>query len=68
MIENHNARKLAYSYTAGEDPLSIKIIMNDNIIDDGNKVYVLSIGTPPEKYYDFLNIIQTINDSFKIIN
>ena len=67
MIDNHNARKLGYSYTAGEDPLSIKIIMTHNIIDDGNKVYVLSLGTPPDKYYDFLNIIQTMNDSFKIL-
>jgi hypothetical protein len=68
MTDNYNARKLAYSYTAGEDPLSIKIIMTHNIIDDGNKVYVLSFGTPPDKYYDFLNIIQTMNDSFKILN
>jgi hypothetical protein len=68
MIDNHNARKLAYSYTAGEDPLSIKIIMNHNIIADGNKVYVLSFGTPPDKYYDFINIIQTMNNSFKILN
>jgi hypothetical protein len=68
MIDNQNARKLAYSYTAGEDPLSIKIIMTDNIIDDGGKVYVLSLGTPPDKYYNFISIIQTMNNSFKILN
>ena len=68
MIDNHNARKLAYSYTAGEDPLSIKIIMTDNIIDDEGKVYVLSLGTPPDKYYNFISIIQTMNNSFKILN
>ena len=66
IIDNHNARKLSYSYLAGEDPLSINLIMNHNIISDGNKVYVLSFGTPPDKYYNYLNIIQTMINSFKI--
>ena len=65
IIDNHNARKLSYSYTAGVDPLSIKLIMNHNIITDGNKVYVLSFGTPPDKYYNYINIIQTMINSFK---
>jgi len=68
IIDNHNARKLAYSYTAGVDPLSIKLIMNHNIISDGNKVYVLSFGTPPDKYYNYINILQTMINSFKIFN
>ena len=42
MIDNHNGRKLSYSYIAGVDPVSIKLIMNHTIISDGNKVYVLS--------------------------
>ena len=66
IIDNHNARKVSYSYTAGVDPLSIKLIMNHNIISDGNKVYVLSFGTPPDKYYNYINIIQTMINSFKI--
>jgi hypothetical protein len=66
IIDNHNARKLSYSYTAGVDPLSVKLIMNHNIISDGNKVYVLSFGTPPDKYYNYINIIQTMINSFKI--
>jgi hypothetical protein len=65
IIDNHNARKLSYSYTAGVDPLSIKLIMNHNIIPDGDKVYVLSFGTPPDKYYNYINIIQTMINSFK---
>ena len=67
IIDNHNARKLSYSYTAGVDPLSVKLIMNHNIISDGNKVYVLSFGTPPDKYYNYINIIQTMINSFKIL-
>jgi hypothetical protein len=67
IIDNHNARKLSYSYTAGVDPLSIKLIMNHNIITDGNKVYVLSFGTPPDKYYNYINIIQTMINSFKTL-
>jgi hypothetical protein len=67
MIDNHNARKLSYSYIAGVDPLSIKLIMNHNIILDGNKVYVLTFGTPPDKYYDYLIIIQKMINSFKIL-
>ncbi len=67
IIDNHNARKLSYSYTAGVDPLSIKLIMNHDIITDGNKVYVLSFGTPPDKYYNYINIIQTMINSFKTL-
>ena len=67
IIDNHNARKLSYSYLAGEDPLSINLIMNHNIISDGNKVYVLSFGTPPDKYYNYINIIQTMINSFKTL-
>jgi hypothetical protein len=65
-IDNHNGRKLSYSYIAGEDPLSIKLIMNHNIILDGNKVYVLSFGTPPNKYYEYSSLIQKIINSFNI--
>jgi hypothetical protein len=67
MIDNHNGRKLSYSYIAGIDPLSIKLIMNHNIISDGNKVYVLTFGTPPDKYYEYLGIIQKMVNSFKIL-
>jgi hypothetical protein len=67
MIDNHNGRKLSYSYIAGVDPLSIKLIMNHNIILDDNKVYVLTFGTPPDKYYDYLSIIQKMINSFKIL-
>jgi hypothetical protein len=65
IIDNHNARKIAYSHIA-VDPL-IKLIMNHNIISDANKVYVLSFGTPPDKYYDYINIIQKMINSFKIL-
>ena len=67
MIDNHNGRKLSYSYIAGVDPVSIKLIMNHIIISDGNKVYVLSFGTPPEKYYEYLSIINKMINSFKIL-
>jgi len=67
MIDNHNGKKLAYSYIAGVDPVSIKLIMNHNIIPDGNKVYVLSFATPPDKYYEYLSIIQKMINSFKIL-
>ncbi|MGZ8855311.1 MAG: PsbP-related protein [Nitrososphaeraceae archaeon] len=67
MIDNHNGKKLAYSYIAGVDPLSIKLIMNHHIISDGNKVYVLSFATPPDKYYEYLSIIQKMINSFKIL-
>ncbi|MDW3625367.1 MAG: PsbP-related protein [Nitrososphaeraceae archaeon] len=67
MIDNHNGRKLSYSYIAGVDPVSIKLIMNHTIISDGNKVYVLSFGTPPDKYYEYLSIINKMVNSFKIL-
>ena len=67
MIDNHNGRKLSYSYLAGVDPASIKLIMEDNIIPDGNNVYVLSFGTPPDKYYQYLSIIHKMINSFKIL-
>jgi len=67
MIDNHNGRKLSYSYIAGIEPLSIKLIMNHNIISDGNKVYVLTFGTPPDKYYEYVSIIQKMVNSFKIL-
>jgi hypothetical protein len=67
MIDNHNGRKLSYSYIAGVDPLSIKLIMNHTIISDGNKVYVLSFGTPPDKYYEYLSIMNKMVNSFKIL-
>jgi hypothetical protein len=67
MIDNHNGRKLSYSYIAGVDPLIIKLIMNHTIISDGNKVYVLSFGTPPDKYYEYLSIINKMVNSFKIL-
>ena len=66
MIDNHNGRKLSYSYIAGEGPLSIKLVMNHNIISDGNKVYVLSFGTTPDKYYEYSSLIQKMINSFKI--
>jgi hypothetical protein len=67
IIDNHNGRKLSYSYLAGIAPLSIKLIMNHNIISDGNKVYVLTFGTPPDKYYEYLSIVQKMVNSFKIL-
>jgi hypothetical protein len=67
MIDNHNGRKLSYSYIAGVDPVNIKLIMNHTIISDGNKVYVLSFGTPPDKYYEYLSIINKMVNSFKIL-
>src|SRR5687767_14452838 len=67
MIDNHNGRKLSYSYIAGVDPLRIKLIMNHYIISDGNKVYVLSFGTPPDKYYEYVSIINKMVNSFKIL-
>ena len=67
MIDNHNGRKLSYSYIAGVDPVSIKLIMNHTIISDGNEVYVLSFGTPPDKYYEYLSIINKMVNSFKIL-
>ncbi len=68
IIDNHNGRKLSYSYLAGIAPLSIKLIMNHNIISDGNKVYVLTFGTPPDKYYEYLSIVQKMVNSFKILD
>jgi hypothetical protein len=67
MIDNHNGRKLSYSYISGIEPLSIKLIMNHNIISDGTKVYVLTFGTPPDKYYEYLSIVQKMVNSFKIL-
>jgi len=67
MIDNHNGRKLSYSYLAGVDPASIKLIMEHNIIPNGNNVYVLSFGTPPDKYYEYLSIIHKMINSFKIL-
>jgi hypothetical protein len=67
MTDNHNGRKLSYSYLAGVDPASIKLIMEHNIIPDGNNVYVLSFGTPPDKYYEYLSIIHKMINSFKIL-
>ncbi|MGH9980814.1 MAG: PsbP-related protein [Nitrososphaeraceae archaeon] len=65
-IDNHNGIKLSYSYIAGEDPLRIKLIMNHNIISDGNLVYVLSFGTTPDKYYEYSSLIQKMINSFNI--
>src|SRR5215210_8048363 len=67
MLDNHNGRKLSYSYLAGVDPASIKLIMEHNIIPNGNNVYVLSFGTPPDKYYEYLSIIHKMINSFKIL-
>jgi hypothetical protein len=67
MIDNHNGRKLSYSYLAGVDPASIKLIMEHNIIPNGNNVYVLSFGTPPDKYYEYLSIIHKMINSFNIL-
>ena len=67
MIDNHNGRQLSYSYLAGVDPASIKLIMEHNIIPNGNNVYVLSFGTPPDKYYEYLSIIHKMINSFKIL-
>ncbi|HJT84171.1 MAG TPA: DcrB-related protein [Nitrososphaeraceae archaeon] len=68
IIDNHEARKISYSYIAGNDPLSIELIMNHNLILDNDRVYVLSFGTPPDKYYNYINLIQQMIDSFKILN
>ena len=40
--------------------------MNNNIISDGNKVYVLSFGTTPDKYYEYSSLIQKMINSFNI--
>ena len=68
IIDNHNARKLSYSYIAGVDPLSIKLIMTHYIISEGNKIYVLSFGTPPDKYYGYISTVEKMINSFKITN
>lgn len=68
MIDNHKGQKLSYSYLAGVDPAIIKLIMEHNIISHGNNVYVLSFGTPPDKYYEYLSIIHKMINSFKILD
>ena len=67
-IDNHDARKISYTYIAGEGPLSIKLLMIHNIIYDNDKIYVLTYGTQPNKYYEDIEMIQKIYDSFKFLS
>jgi hypothetical protein len=65
--ENIQSRTISYSYLAGIPPLSTKLVMTTEIISYNDKIYVLSFGTPPDKYYDFLSVMKEIFDSFEIL-
>lgn len=62
------SRTISYSYLAGMPPISTKLVMTTEILAYADKVYVLSFGTPPNKYYDLLPVMNEIFDSFKILN
>lgn len=62
------SRTISYSYVAGLKPMSAKFVMTHEIFLVKDKIYVLSFGTPPDKYYDFLPIAEKIFDSFSITN
>ncbi len=63
---NYNVTHIAYSYRAGMDKLDIKLVMTHDIVAFKDRVYVLTFGTPPNSYYDFLQIIQQMLSSFRI--
>lgn len=62
------SRTISYSYVAGLKPMTAKFVMTHEIFFVKDKIYVLSFGTPPDKYYDFLPIVEKIFDSFFITN
>ncbi|MDR4512523.1 MAG: DUF1795 domain-containing protein [Nitrososphaeraceae archaeon] len=66
--DNIQSRTISYSYLAGIPPISTKIVMTTEIFSYGDKVYVLSFGTPPNKYYDLLPVMNEIFESFQILN
>jgi hypothetical protein len=66
--DNLPSRTISYSYVAGMIPMSTKIVMTHEIFFYNDKIYVLSFGTHPDKYYDFLPIAEKIFDSFSITN
>lgn len=66
--DNIQSRTISYSYLAGMPPISTKLVMTTQIFAYADKVYVLSFGTPPNKYYDLLPVMDEIFDSFKILN
>lgn len=66
--DNLPSRTISYSYVAGLIPMTTKFVMTHEIFLYNYKIYVLSFGTPPDKYYDFLPIAEKIFDSFSITN
>ncbi|MDX1370984.1 MAG: hypothetical protein R3321_00850 [Nitrososphaeraceae archaeon] len=66
--DNIQSRIISYSYLAGIPPISTKLVMTTEIFSYGDKVYVLSFGTPPNKYYDTLPVMNEIFESFQILN
>lgn len=66
--DNIQSRIISYSYLAGIPPISTKLVMTTEIFSHGDKVYVLSFGTPPNKYYDILPVMNEIFESFQILN
>lgn len=66
--DNIQSRIISYSYLAGIPPISTKLVMTTEIFSYGDKVYVLSFGTPPNKYYDILPVMNEIFESFQILN
>jgi len=66
--DNIQSRIISYSYLAGIPPISTKLVMTTEIFSYGDKVYVLSFGTPPNKYYDILPVMNEIFESFQILD
>ena len=66
--DNLPSRTISYSYVAGLKPMTTKFVMTHEIFFFNDMIYVLSFGTPPDKYYDFLPIAEKIFDSFSITN
>lgn len=62
----YNATNLTYSYLAGTAKMNIKLVMSHYIILFKENIYVLTFGTQPNKYYDFLPTIQQMTASFRI--
>ena len=63
-----SSRSISYSYVAGLESMITKIVMTHQIFLINDRVFVLSFGTPPDKYYDYLAIVQDIFDSFSVIH
>ncbi|MGD1836163.1 MAG: hypothetical protein ACPKQO_10635 [Nitrososphaeraceae archaeon] len=68
-IDEFPGKFISYNFLAGSDPsIVLRMIISHYVFIYDNKLFVMTLATHPNNYYDFLPITEKMVESFKILN